>query len=65
MIYNSDKSGCVVLDTVSNYLDGMKEHYMKDPVVNFSDVRNGEKEINNHVKMWSKSFNIGGSTNGR
>ena len=58
MIYNSDKSGRIVLDKVENFLKGKKEHYKKDPIVDYQDVRNGEATLNNHVKMWNKMFKI-------
>ena len=65
MVYNSDKSGRVVLDTIENFLNGMSEHYVKDPIVTYDDVRKGEITLNDHVKMWCKCFNIGGATNAR
>ena len=59
IVYNSDKSGRIVLDTKTNYLRCMKEHYISDPVSNAEEVRKAEKVLNNHVRAWSGVFNIG------
>ena len=42
----------------------MEEHYRNDPEVTPDDVRKGEKELNNHARVWVRIFNIGG-TNGQ
>ena len=60
LVYTTDKSGKVVLDTKTNFLECMKEHYMKDEVVSPDKVRDAEHVINNHARSWIKIFNIGG-----
>ena len=61
LVYNSDKSGSIVLDTKENYLEAMKEYYQKDPVISLDEVREIEKLFNNHTRAWSKIFGIGDS----
>ena len=48
MIYTSDKYGKIILDTVDNYINGMKEHFDNDPIVSEEQVREGEKVLNTH-----------------
>ena len=37
-IYNSNKSGRLVLNSKDNYLKAMKEHYIDDPVITLDDL---------------------------
>ena len=59
LLYTSDKSGKIVLDTRENFLKCMEEHFVNDPVVSHHEVRKGEKILNNHSRIWSRIFNIG------
>ena len=43
-----------MLDTKSNFLECMKDHYMNDEVVSPEDVREAELSINDHVRSWVK-----------
>ena len=43
----------------------MREHFSKDPVVTEEQVRDSEKVINNHSRMWGRIFNIGKGSSGR
>ena len=65
LVYTSDKSGRIVLDTKENFIDGMREHFSNDPVVTEAEVRKGETVLNNHSRMWGRIFNIGSGTSGR
>ena len=59
MIYCTDKSGKIVLDTKENFLNCMRDHYSSDKIVTPDEVRESEKHINDHVRSWVKTFNIG------
>ena len=62
MIYTSDKSGKVVLDTKENFLKCMKEHYEGDQVVTPDQLRKAEKNINDHAKAWRRILSVGESS---
>ena len=59
MVYTTDKSGKIVLDTKENFLQCMQEHIKDDKVVEPDDVRAAEKLINDRVRSVIKVFNIG------
>ena len=50
LLYTSDKSGKMVLDTRENFLKCMEEHFVNDPVVSHDEVRKGERVLNTHSK---------------
>lgn len=50
IVYTTEKSGKRVLDTKENFLNCMKDHYMKDKVVTPSEVRDAEKIINDYTR---------------
>ena len=59
MVYNSDKSGKIVLDTKENFIECMKEHFESDKIVTPEEVRAAEIKMNHYSKMWCKVMNIG------
>ena len=59
MIYCSDKSGKVVLDSKANFLACMEEHYQCDKIVSPDEVRKAEEIINDHVRSWCQTMEIG------
>ena len=59
MLYNTDKSGKLCLDTVANYKECMASHVANDPIVSAKTVRDGELLLNNHARQWVKIVNIG------
>ena len=61
MVYNSDKSGKIVLDTKDNFLKCMSEHYESDKTVTPEDIRKAELKMNSYTKLWCKVLNIGES----
>ena len=50
MVYSTDKSGKIVLDTKENFLLCMREHYEKDEIVTPEIVRKGEFNLNNYSR---------------
>ena len=48
MVYSTDKSGKIVLDTKENFLLYIKDHYSKDRVVSPEEVRRAELHMNNN-----------------
>ena len=63
ILYKTDKSGRMCLDTVTNYIECMQEHVRKDTVVTPDRVREGELIMNNHSRSWVRLANIGGGHN--
>ena len=63
MLYQTDKSGRMCLDTVENYIYCMQEHVVKDTVVTPDMVREGEILINNHARAWTRMAQIGRRNN--
>ena len=59
MVYTTDKSGKVVLDTKENFLQCMEEHYGMDKVVTPEEVRKAEVLLNYHARAWMKAMSIG------
>ena len=59
MLYQTDKSGKLCLDTVSNYEECMAEHVLKDPIVTPEMVKKGEEELNNHARQWARITSAG------
>ena len=59
MLYGTDKSGRLVLDTRANFLECMKPHYEGDRVISYERVLQSEPLINNHTKAWVKVLNMG------
>ena len=59
IIYSSDKSGKIVLDTKENFLECMREHFSGDREVGPDEVRKSEKMINIHSRAWCRIFSIG------
>ena len=61
ILYNSNKSGKLVIDSKDNYLKAVREHFIKDPVITLEDTRKAEKLLNNHARSWVCIFYIGDS----
>ena len=61
MVTSTDKSGKLVLDTVDNYYESMKEHFEKDEKVNWQLIQECEKirrmkEMNDYCIEYEKLF---------
>ena len=61
ILYNSNKSGKLVIDSKDNYLKAVREHFINDPVITLEDTRKAEKLLNNHARSWVRIFYIGDS----
>ena len=59
MLYQTDKSSKLCLDTVDNYVYCMRSHVINDPIVTPEDVRKGEMIMNNHTRQWVRICKIG------
>ena len=58
-IYGTDKSERLVLDTNENYLKAMSPHFDGMTEVQYSDVLESEKILNNHSKVWCRVVQMG------
>ena len=61
VIYTTDKSGKVVLDSKENFLNCMEEHFSMDRIVTPEEVREAESRLNDHVRAWCNVMTIGES----
>ena len=59
MLYGTDKSEKIVLDTPNNFMKAMAPHIRDHIKVSLEEVESSEKSLNNHSKMWCKITNIG------
>ena len=59
LLYGTDKSGKLVLDTRENFLECMKPHYEEDQIVGYDSVLRSESTLNNHSRAWAKLLNLG------
>jgi hypothetical protein len=65
MLYVTDKSGLMVLDTKQNFLESMKDHYSGDQEADIKDVIAAEKKINNTARVFADILNVGKDVNQR
>ena len=59
MLYGTDKSGKLVLDTRENFLKCMEPHSINDQQVEYEACLKSEPLLNNHAKSWAKLLNMG------
>ena len=59
IVYSTDKSRKMVLDTKENFLSCMEEHFRADRVITPQEVTQAEKVINDHVRAWCRTMSIG------
>jgi hypothetical protein len=63
MLYYSDKSGRLVLDTKDNFLDCMADHYSGDKVVDIDEAMEAEDELNNLSRVFAGVLKLGVNAN--
>ena len=59
MLYGTDKSSKLVLDTRENFLNCMEPHFKNDQHVQYDAILRSEPLLNNHSKAWAKILNMG------
>ena len=59
MLYETDKSGKLCIDTLENYRLAMSKHTAGDQKVNAKKVLSSEKSLNEHSRMWTKMVSLG------
>ena len=59
LLYGTDKSGHLVLDTLRNFTDCMSEHFKDEIQSEVHHVRQSESILNNHSRSWVKILNLG------
>ena len=59
MLYGTDKSGKLVLNTKDNFLRAMEPHYSGDQEVSYQAILKSEPLLNNHAKAWCKILKLG------
>ena len=57
-IYETDKTGKFVMDSVENMKKKMKVHIENDKVINHKEVTKIENKLNNETRTWVKMMNI-------
>jgi hypothetical protein len=59
VVFTTDKSNKLSIDSTGNYLEAVMKHTEKDEKVGEDKVREIEKELNQHLSHLNKVFNIG------
>ena len=59
MVYNTDKSSRIVLDTRENFLRAQLKHAEKDTIVSMEDLAAAEDELYLYSKAFTRIFNFG------
>ena len=59
ILYETDKSGKLCLDTPENFKAGMAKHIEGDKEVKPSELRGKEEMLNNQSRIWAKIVNLG------
>ena len=54
VLYGTDKSRKLVLDTLENFNSAMEPHYAHEQEVTIDEVHNSENSLNNHSKSWAR-----------
>ena len=62
MLYETDKSGRMVLDTETNFMKCMESHIKHDFDATLEDVRISETHLNNISRLLVRGLDIGGTT---
>ena len=65
LLYTTDKSGKLCLDTPDNYIKAMDKNTIGDKEVDPAEVRGTETQLNNQSKLISKLFMIGSDSNNK
>ena len=59
MLYCTDKSGKLCLDTRENFINSMRPHFENEQEVQYSAVLDSEKVSNNYTKSWVRILGLG------
>ena len=66
VIFQTDKSGRLSIDSKANYVEASKPHYEKDIDITEEIHERAQKEANGHSVMWSRMLRAGeGTKNGK
>ena len=63
VIFQTDKSGSMCVDSVVNYVNAAKPHVEKDPVISEDEYKWREKEFNAHATFWVNMLQIAKDSN--
>ena len=63
LLYETDKSGKLCIDTLENYKLAMSKHIEGDQEVTTKKVLSSEKSLNEHARMWTKMVSLGAENN--
>ena len=64
VLYQTDKSGSMSVDTVDNYVTAANVHIKDDQILNKKDITEMEKTCNSHALFWTNVLKMGSDTNG-
>ena len=59
VIFKTDKSDRMCVDTLDNYDNAMKEHVENDATVTKEEYTKVEEEMNGHAVMWGRMLGVG------
>ena len=63
VIYETDKTGNLVVDTLENVEAKMKKHVENDEIISDRKIRSIERSLNNEVDSWIEILQIGKNVN--
>lgn len=63
MLYTTDKSNSLVLDTQENFLECMNDHFKNDTVVEMKVIERAETDVNNLSRIWANILSLGKDIN--
>ena len=59
VVFATDKTGELSIDSTSNYLDALKKHTVNDRKIDKKTVKTLENRCNDHLKQFNKMFSVG------
>ena len=59
VMFQTDKSGKIVVDSAENYIEAAKPHIGKDEIITLSEYNEIEKKVNAHSVFWLRMLQVG------
>ena len=63
VMFQTDKSGTMSVDTVNNYIEDVQQHIKDDRIVDAEEFARIEKKVNAHARFWCNMLNVGKHVN--
>ena len=63
VMFQTDKSGKMSVDTVDNYIEDVQHHIKDDRIIDAEEFARIEKKVNAHARFWCNMLNVGTHVN--